>query len=139
MHPSAATQPRSQVHFVEGSAFLIETVVPASLFAQLPKRVVFVELLRGLFEGAASPNLKVCDCSTFLPLNFLLFVAKMTVEGYTNGVQKTLPSALPLVQKLNKDHDHVLKSFRVLIADLVQQFGGGHPGYVFWDCSKFLH
>ena len=52
----------------------------------------------------------------------------MAVDAQSNGVQKALPSALPLVQKLSKDHDHVLKSFRVLIADLVQQFGGGHPG-----------
>ncbi|ODM14717.1 Dihydroxyacetone synthase [Aspergillus cristatus] len=37
-------------------------------------------------------------------------------------------SALPLVQRLSKDHDLVLKTFRMLIADLCQQFGGGHPG-----------
>ncbi|OQE26817.1 hypothetical protein PENSTE_c005G08861 [Penicillium steckii] len=46
----------------------------------------------------------------------------------SNGVQKTVPSALPLVQKLSKDHDLVLKTFRLLIADLCQQFSGGHPG-----------
>lgn len=34
------------------------------------------------------------------------------------------------VQKLSKEHDIVLKTFRILIADLCQQFGGGHPGYV---------
>ncbi|KAG9238309.1 Transketolase, thiamine diphosphate binding domain-containing protein [Amylocarpus encephaloides] len=28
----------------------------------------------------------------------------------------------------NEDHDLVLRSFRVLIADVVQQFNGGHPG-----------
>lgn len=27
-----------------------------------------------------------------------------------------------------KEHDLVLRTFRVLIADLVQQFNGGHPG-----------
>ncbi|KAJ6104796.1 hypothetical protein N7523_011116 [Penicillium sp. IBT 18751x] len=43
-------------------------------------------------------------------------------------VHKSVPSALPLVQKLSKDHDLVLKTFRLLIADLCQQFGGGHPG-----------
>lgn len=37
-------------------------------------------------------------------------------------------SSLPLVQQLSKDHDLVLKTFRMLIADLCQQFGGGHPG-----------
>lgn len=39
-------------------------------------------------------------------------------------------SALPLVQQMSKDHDIVLKTFRMLISDLCQQFGGGHPGYV---------
>ncbi|KAH6613008.1 dihydroxyacetone synthase [Boeremia exigua] len=32
------------------------------------------------------------------------------------------------VQKLSKEQDHVLKSFRLLIADLCQQYNGGHPG-----------
>jgi dihydroxyacetone synthase len=48
----------------------------------------------------------------------------------TNGAHKSVSSALPLVQKLSKDHDLVLKTFRLLIADLCQQFSGGHPGYV---------
>jgi hypothetical protein len=34
------------------------------------------------------------------------------------------------IQKLSKEHDMVLKTFRLLIADLCQQFGGGHPGLV---------
>jgi dihydroxyacetone synthase len=29
---------------------------------------------------------------------------------------------------LSQEHDLVLKSFRLLIADLCQQFNGGHPG-----------
>lgn len=33
------------------------------------------------------------------------------------------------VQKLSKEHEIVLKTFRLLIADLCQQFKGGHPGY----------
>lgn len=33
-----------------------------------------------------------------------------------------------LVEKEKDSHDVVLKSFRLLIADLCQQFGGGHPG-----------
>ncbi|PYH49663.1 uncharacterized protein BP01DRAFT_370329 [Aspergillus saccharolyticus JOP 1030-1] len=37
-------------------------------------------------------------------------------------------STSPLVHQLFKDHDQVLKTFRLLIADLCQQFGGGHPG-----------
>lgn len=34
------------------------------------------------------------------------------------------------VQNLSEEHYHVLKTFRLLIADLCQQFNGGHPGYV---------
>jgi len=30
----------------------------------------------------------------------------------------------------HESHDLVLRTFRVLIADLVQHFNGGHPGYV---------
>ncbi|KAF7114688.1 hypothetical protein CNMCM5793_009639 [Aspergillus hiratsukae] len=37
-------------------------------------------------------------------------------------------SSMSLVQQLSKDHDLVLRTFRILIADLCQQFGGGHPG-----------
>lgn len=36
---------------------------------------------------------------------------------------------------MSKEHDTVLKTFRLLVADLCQQFGGGHPGYV----SGFLY
>ena len=32
------------------------------------------------------------------------------------------------VQKLSKEHDIVLKTFRILIADLCAQFKAGHPG-----------
>lgn len=32
------------------------------------------------------------------------------------------------VAKLSKEHDIVLKTYRILIADLCEQFGGGHPG-----------
>ena len=32
------------------------------------------------------------------------------------------------VQKLSKEHDLVLKTFRILIADLCAQFKAGHPG-----------
>lgn len=37
---------------------------------------------------------------------------------------------LILLEKLSKDHDVVLKTLRLLISDLCQQFNGGHPGYV---------
>lgn len=32
------------------------------------------------------------------------------------------------VKKLRNDHDIVLKTFRILIADLCEQFSMGHPG-----------
>jgi len=42
-----------------------------------------------------------------------------------NGVKpKRAPGKLSSVEEL------VLKAFRVLIADLCQQFKGGHPGYL---------
>lgn len=66
-------------------------------------------------------------------LQFTLCVA--IVMTVTNGVHKSVLSALPLVQKLSKDHDLVLKTFRLLIADLCQQFSGGHPGYVKYEVS----
>jgi dihydroxyacetone synthase len=53
----------------------------------------------------------------------------MTVVIQRNGVNGVHKSALPLVQKSSGDHDLVLKTFRLLIADLCQQFNGGHPGY----------
>lgn len=31
--------------------------------------------------------------------------------------------------KITNEQDMVLKTFRLLVADLCQQFGGGHPGY----------
>lgn len=54
----------------------------------------------------------------------------MAVEApQRNGVNGVHSSAMPPVHKLSKDHDLVLKTFRLLIADLCQQFNGGHPGY----------
>ena len=40
-------------------------------------------------------------------------------------IQKRIPA------KLTKEQDHVLKTFRLLITDLCQQFNGGHPGYAY--------
>jgi len=34
------------------------------------------------------------------------------------------------VEVLSNEEELVLKTFRLLIADLCQQFSGGHPGYV---------
>jgi len=42
----------------------------------------------------------------------------------TKGVAKTHQQQL----EGQESHDIVLKSFRLLVADLCQQFNGGHPG-----------
>lgn len=59
---------------------------------------------------------------------------KKQVTDYGDSVLKALRKEEVLVQgtvqSLSKEHDHVLKSFRLLIADLCQQFNGGHPGYI---------
>jgi hypothetical protein len=57
----------------------------------------------------------------------------MAVEFQCSGVNDAHSSAMPIVHKLSKDHDLVLKTFRLLIADLCQQFNGGHPGYSHHD------
>lgn len=51
---------------------------------------------------------------------------KNVVEGLKQE-EKTERAA---IQRLTDEQDHVLKSFRLLIADLCQQFNGGHPGYI---------
>ncbi|PGH27449.1 transketolase [Polytolypa hystricis UAMH7299] len=38
------------------------------------------------------------------------------------------PAAVQKVKKDAAEHDHVLKTFRLLISDLCQQYNGGHPG-----------
>jgi dihydroxyacetone synthase len=52
--------------------------------------------------------------------------------GYGKNVVKGLQKEEKLegssVQRLSKEQEHVLKTFRLLIADLCQQFSGGHPG-----------
>lgn len=45
-----------------------------------------------------------------------------------NGAGKATTSPAQLVQAEKDKHDLVLKTFRILIADLCQQFNGGHPG-----------
>lgn len=117
-------------------AFLMkgDLVVVAQLacFAAAVSITPFVTYLNGLFLSTLSgvymkvelPPARIMKNKT--PFSVILCV-NMTVT--TNGVHKSVPSALPLVQKLSKDHDLVLKTFRLLIADLCQQFSGGHPGY----------
>ena len=50
-------------------------------------------------------------------------------ESLVNGMLEAEKAEETTVSNLSKEHDHVLKTFRILIADLCQQFGGGHPGY----------
>lgn len=57
------------------------------------------------------------------------------VNGSTNygknavdGLKKEAKQEQSSVQKLSTEQDLVLKTFRLLIADLCQQFNGGHPG-----------
>jgi dihydroxyacetone synthase len=48
-----------------------------------------------------------------------------------NGTANLFDSLQP---EEHEKHDLVLRVFRCLIADLCQQFNGGHPGYV-WPLS----
>jgi dihydroxyacetone synthase len=45
-----------------------------------------------------------------------------------NGLKKEEKLEKSSVQKLSSEQEHVLKTFRLLIADLCEQFAGGHPG-----------
>lgn len=58
------------------------------------------------------------------PLALLSCIVTTQIEGL-----KPLPSALPLVQKLSKHHDLVLKAFH-LLENLCNQPSGGHSGDV---------
>ncbi|KAF2090192.1 dihydroxyacetone synthase [Saccharata proteae CBS 121410] len=49
-------------------------------------------------------------------------------KNVVNGLAQEEKLESKSVAKLSDEHDHVLKTFRLLIADLCQQFGGGHPG-----------
>jgi dihydroxyacetone synthase len=49
-------------------------------------------------------------------------------KNVVTGLQKEEKLEQSSVQNLTKEQDHVLKTFRILIADLCQQFNGGHPG-----------
>lgn len=51
-------------------------------------------------------------------------------QNVIEGLEKEEKIEQTAVRKLSYEHDHVLKSFRLLIADLCQQFNGGHPGSV---------
>lgn len=51
-------------------------------------------------------------------------------KNVLNGLKKEEQLEKSSVQRLSKEQEHVLQSFRLLIADLCQQFNGGHPGCV---------
>ncbi|KAF2711834.1 hypothetical protein K504DRAFT_428659 [Pleomassaria siparia CBS 279.74] len=49
-------------------------------------------------------------------------------KNVVNGLKKEEEIENSSVHKLSFEQDHVLKTFRLLIADLCGQFNGGHPG-----------
>lgn len=49
-------------------------------------------------------------------------------KNVVKGLQKEEKVDQVAVRNLSDEQDHVLKTFRLLIADLCQQFNGGHPG-----------
>jgi dihydroxyacetone synthase len=49
-------------------------------------------------------------------------------KNVAEGLRKEEKLKKSSVQKLSREQDHVLRTFRLLIADLCQQFNGGHPG-----------
>ena len=51
-------------------------------------------------------------------------------KNLVDGLKKEEKLEQSSVQKLSEEQHHVLQTFRLLIADLCQQFNGGHPGYV---------
>ena len=56
---------------------------------------------------------------------------KNTVDKLVNGSEE----ASNTTTSLSAEQDLVLKTFRLLIADLCQQFNGGHPGCVRSNCT----
>lgn len=49
-----------------------------------------------------------------------------TTAGRPTGKEGLSPQDLVAAEK--ESHDIILKTFRLLISDLCQQFKGGHPG-----------
>ena len=49
-------------------------------------------------------------------------------KNIVKGLQREEKIEQTAVHNLSDEQDHVLKTFRLLIADLCQQFNGGHPG-----------
>jgi dihydroxyacetone synthase len=52
----------------------------------------------------------------------------MTPSATVVDYDPVKPKISPAHLEQSEDHDLVLRSFRVLIADLVQRYNGGHPG-----------
>lgn len=58
-----------------------------------------------------------------------LAVSQVTInQNYHEGITKEVKWVG--TNRLSTEHDLVLKTLRLLIADLCQQFKGGHPGQV---------
>ncbi|ORX93903.1 Thiamin diphosphate-binding protein [Clohesyomyces aquaticus] len=62
-----------------------------------------------------------------------------TMDNVVSGLQKEEEVKSSAVRKLLEEHDYVLKTFRLLIADLCQQFNGGHLGYAPHTLDYFNH
>ncbi|KAH8646874.1 thiamine diphosphate-binding protein [Xylariales sp. PMI_506] len=77
--------------------------------------IVFAQTLRGAAPETAGMAPGVIADSA---------AASLTTAPKSQEIQQPLA----LVEKDKASHDIVLKTFRLLIADLCQQFNGGHPG-----------
>ncbi len=55
----------------------------------------------------------------------------LAMEQITNGTLKDQEVPRNVSRRLTPEQDLVLKTIRLLMADLCQQFKGGHPGYVY--------
>lgn len=51
-------------------------------------------------------------------------------NNVVNALKKEEKIEKASFEKLSKEQEHVLQTFRLLISDLCQQFNGGHPGWV---------
>lgn len=49
-------------------------------------------------------------------------------KNVVSGILKEQDAENTLAAKLSSSEDLVLRTFRLLVADLCQQFNGGHPG-----------
>jgi hypothetical protein len=68
------------------------------------------------------------DPHSFLNSFSFPHIAVIMAPGIAVPASEVIPSSRGTKLAASSDHDIVLKTFRLLIADLCQQFNGGHPG-----------